>query len=322
MPDLRDNFREVIHRYTAGDPMRGNIRWTNLTKREIADRLAKTSTPVGVNIVTQLLRDADFRRRKLRKTLAMGNAPRRNDQFEHIARLLDQYESSANPVLSMDTKKKEPLGPYFRPGLLFAPEDVPVYDHDFLHAAEGVLYPHGLYDLKRNVGHLYLGLSHDTSQFACDNVYRWWMRFGRWYYPEATTLLLLCDCGGSNDYRRYLFKQALQVLVDRLQLDVRVAHYPPYTSKYNPIEHRLFPHVTRACAGVSLADLETAVQLMRKTRTRTGLRVTVEVVRKFYATGKKYSPEFRAAMPLKFDKELPAWNYRAIPGAASDILLN
>jgi len=322
MPGLRDNFHKVLRRYTAGDPMREDVKWTNLTKREITDRLAETSTPVSVNIVTQLLDEADFRRRKLRKTRAMGSAPRRNDQFEHIAQLLHQYENSPNPVLSMDTKKKEPLGPYFRPGVLFAPEDVPVYDHDFLHAAEGVLYPHGLYDLKRNVGHLYLGLSHDTSKFACDNVYRWWTRFGRWYYPDATSLLLLCDCGGSNDYRRYLFKQYLQMLADRLQFEVRVAHYPPYTSKYNPIEHRLFPHVTRACAGVSLTDLQTAVQLMRKTRTRTGLRVTVEVVKKYYATGQKYSPEFRAAMPLKFDEELPAWNYLAIPGAASDLILN
>lgn len=322
MPELRDNFYGVLRRYTAGDPMREDVKWTNLTKREIADRLAETSTPVSVNTVTQLLDDADFRRRKLRKTRAMGNAPRRNDQFEHIAQLLDQYENSPNPLLSLDTKKKEPLGPYFRPGLLFAPEDVPVYDHDFLHAAEGVMYPHGLYDPKRNVGHLYLGLSHDTSQFACDNVYRWWMRFGRRYYPDATSLLLLCDCGGSNDYRRYLFKQYLQRLADRVELEVRVAHYPPYTSKYNPIEHRLFPHVTRACAGVPFADLPMAVQLMRKTRTRSGLRVTVEVVDKYYATGQKYSPAFRAAMPLVFDDDLSAWNYRAIPGAARDILLN
>ena len=302
--------------------MREEIKWTNLTKLEIADRLAQTSTPVSVNIVTQLLADIEFHRRKLRKTRAMGKAPGRNDQFEKIAQLLDQFENSPNPVLSMDTKKKEPLGPYFRPGLLFALEDVPVYDHDFLHAAEGVLYPHGLYDPQRNVGHLYLGLSHDTSQFACDNVYRWWMRYGRWYYPHATSLLLLCDCGGSNDYRRYLFKQYLQVLADRMQLDVRVAHYPPYTSKYNPIEHRLFPHVTRACAGVSLTDVATAVQLMRKTRTRTGLHVTVEVVNKYYATGQKYSPAFREAMALFFDDDLSAWNYRAVPGAARDILLN
>ena len=322
MPELRDNFQEIIRRYTAGDPMREDLRWTNLTKTEIARRLAQTSTPVSVNIVSQLLDDADFHRRKLRKTLAMGSVPRRNDQFERIAQLVDQYETSSNPILSMDTKKKEPLGPYFRPGLLFAPEDVPVYDHDFLHAAEGMLYPHGLYDLKRNVGHLYLGLSHDTSAFACDNVYRWWMRFGRWYYPYATSLLLMCDCGGSNGYRRYLFKQYLQILADQMQLEVRVAHYPPYTSKYNPIEHRLFPHVTRACAGVSLTDLATAVQLMRKTRTRTGLRVTLEVIRKYYPTGQTYSPEFRAAMPLKFDADLSAWNYRAIPGAAGELSLN
>ena len=199
MPELRDNFQEVLRRYTAGDPMRDDVKWTNLSKREIVNRLAKTSTPVSVNIVTQLLDDFDFHRRKLRKTLAMGSAPRRNDQFENIAQLVGQYENSSNPVLSMDTKKKEALGPYYRPGLLFAAAEVPVYDHDFLHAAEGVMYPHGLYDLKRNVGHLYVGLSHDTSEFACDNVYRWWMRFGRWYYPQSTSLLLLCDCGGSND---------------------------------------------------------------------------------------------------------------------------
>jgi hypothetical protein len=205
---------------------------------------------------------------------------------------------------------------------LFSPQDVPVYDHDFLHASKGVLFPHGLYDLKRNVGHLYLGLSHDTSAFACDNVYRWWMRFGRWYYPHATSMLLLCDCGGSNGYRRYIFKQELQKLAERMQLEVRVAHYPPYTSKYNPIEHRLFPHVTRACASVSFDDLPTAVQLMRKTRTRTGLRVTLEVIDRYYATKQSCSEDFRRSMPIVFDDDLSAWNYRAIPGAAADIQLN
>ena len=322
IPELRGNFQEVLRRYTAGDPMRPEVQWTNLSKTEIAERLAKTTTPVSVNIVTQLLADADFRRRKLRKTLAMGSTPRRNDQFERIADLLDEYEASTNPILSMDTKKKEQLGPYYRPGMLFSPQDVPVYDHDFLHASKGVLFPHGLYDLKRNVGHLYLGLSHDTSAFACDNVYRWWMRFGRWYYPHATSMLLLCDCGGSNGYRRYIFKQELQKLAERMQLEVRVAHYPPYTSKYNPIEHRLFPHVTRACASVSFDDLPTAVQLMRKTRTRTGLRVTLEVIDRYYATKQSCSEDFRRSMPIVFDDDLSAWNYRAIPGAAADIQLN
>jgi hypothetical protein len=322
MPELRINFQEVVRRYTAGDPMRAEITWTNLTKTEIAERLAKTSTPVSANIVTQLLDDAEFHRRKLRKMRAMGSVPRRNDQFEHIAQLLEEYEKSGNPILSMDTKKKEALGPYFRPGVLFSPAEVPVYDHDFLHASNGVLLPHGLYDVIRNIGHLYLGLSHDTSAFACENVYRWWVRFGRWYYPFATCLLLLCDCGGSNDYRRYVFKEELQKLADRIQLPVRVAHYPPYTSKYNPIEHRLFPHVTRACAGVSFEDIATALQLMRKTRTKTGFQVAVEVVKKYYAAGLPCSAEFRQSMPIAFDEDLSDWNYIAVPSAAVNQNLN
>jgi hypothetical protein len=305
----------VLRLHTAGDPCREEVVWTNLTKREIAKRLGQRGSPVSVNIVTQLLEDAKFRRRKLYKTLAMGSVSGRNEQFQRIAELREEYESQGWPVLSMDSKKKEGLGPYFRPGLLFAPEQVPVYDHDFLRAAEGVLIPHALYDPKRNVGHLYLGLSHDTSEFACQNVYRWWMRFGRWYYGDAPSLLLLCDCGGSNGYRQYLFKEDLQGLVNQMGIEIRVAHYPPYTSKYNPIEHRLFPHVARACAGASFTDLDVAVQLMRKTRTSTGLRVTVEVVWKYYAKDRTYSPEFRAAMPLKFDRELSSWNYRAVPQA-------
>jgi hypothetical protein len=312
-PQLREEFREVLRLHTAGDPCREEVVWTNLTKREIAKRLEQRGSHVSVNIVTQLLNDAKFRRRKLHKTLAMGSVSGRNEQFERIAELREEYESQGWPVLSMDSKKKEGLGPYYRPGVLFAPEQVPVYDHDFLRAAKGVLIPHALYDPNRNVGHLYLGLSHDTSEFACHNIYRWWMRFGRWYYGDAPSLLLLCDCGGSNGYRQYLFKEDLQGLVNRMGIEIRVAHYPPYTSKYNPIEHRLFPHVARACAGASFTDLDVAVQLMRKTRTSTRLRVTVEVVWKYYANDRTYSPEFRAAMPLKFDGELSSWNYRAVP---------
>jgi hypothetical protein len=243
----------------------------------------------------------------------MGKSKHRNEQFENIARLREAFWDSPNPILSMDTKKKEYLGTYYRDGKLYTLEAQVVFDHDFAHAADGVIYPHSLYDLKRNVGHLYLGLSHDTSEFACDNVFRWWQAYGRIWYPQADSLLLLCDCGGSNDYRRYVFKEQLQCLAERLQLEVRVAHYPPYTSKYNPIEHRLFPHVTRACQGVIFDSVSTVVELMRKTRTRTGLRVTVRVVEKLYMTGQACSPEFKAAMPIRFDENLPRLNYRAVP---------
>jgi hypothetical protein len=310
---LHENFLKVLREHTAGDPQREEIVWTNLTKTDLVARLGETSTPVSVRVVAQLLEYHRYRRRQACKTLSMGHARGRNEQFENIAEWREIYWDSPNPILSMDTKKKEHLGTYYREGKLYTLEPQLVYDHDFAHAATGVIFPHSLYDLKRNVGHLYLGLSHDTSEFACDNVYRWWQSYGRVWYPQATSLLLLCDSGGSNDYRRYVFKEQLQRLAERLQLEVRVAHYPPYTSKYNPIEHRLFPHVTRACQGVVFDKLSTVVELMRKTRTRQGLRVTVRVIERFYATAQPCSPEFKAAMPILFDDELGQWNYRAVP---------
>ena len=313
MPELHENFLQVVREHTAGDPQRAEIRWTNLSKKDLVAKMAKTTTPVGRRVVAQLLAHHRYRKRKLRKCLAMGHVRGRNEQFENIARLREEFWDSPNPMLSMDTKKKEYLGTYYREGRLYTLEAQLVFDHDFAHAADGVIYPHSLYDLKRNVGHLYLGLSHDTSAFACDNILRWWKTHGRVWYPRATSILLLCDCGGSNDYRRYVFKEQLHWLAERLQLEVRVAHYPPYTSKYNPIEHRLFPHVTRACQGVVFDRLSTVVQLMRNTRTSTGLRVTVRVVDKFYATGQACTAEFKRAMPIVFDEDMPRWNYRAVP---------
>jgi hypothetical protein len=307
------NFLDVLREHTAGDPQRGEVRWTNLTKKDLVAHMAKTSTPVGRRVLAKLLAHHRYRKRKARKTLPLGHTQGRDEQFKKIARLRELFWDSPNPILSMDTKKKELLGAYYRNGQLYTLEAQLVYDHDFAHAATGVVYPHSLYDLKRNVGHLYLGLSHDTSEFACDNVFRWWQTFGRVRYPQADSILLLCDCGGSNDYRRYVFKEQLQRLAERVQLEVRVAHYPPYTSKYNPIEHRLFPHVTRACQGVIFDSLPTVVELMRKTRTSKGLRVTVRVVKKIYATGQACSPEFKAMMPIQFDDELPRLNYRAVP---------
>ena len=299
----------------AGHPCRGEVTWTGLTKCDIQQRMKKAGARVSVNIVTRLLREHNLRRRKFSKTLPLGHTPRRNDQFLRIDELLRTYRENQWPVLSMDTKKKENLGPYFRPGVLFADAPVPVFDHDFMQKELGVLIPHGLYDVQRKVGHLYLGLSHDTSEFACDNLHAWWMSIGRWKYWRKDHLLLLCDCGGSNAARQYLFKQDLQRLADRIQVEIRVAHYPPYLSKYNLIEHRLFPHVTRAMAGQNLLDVDCAVALLRRTKTSTGLRVTVSVNRKYYAPHREYSAEFRATMPIRFDADLSVWNYCAVPGS-------
>jgi hypothetical protein len=186
-------------------------------------------------------------------------------------------------------------------------------DHDFPSVAEGVIIPHGVYDVKRNHGHINLGVSHDTSQFACDSIFRWWQRHGQLHYPSATSVLLLCDGGGSNAANRYVFKAALQDLANRMGLELRIAHYPPYESKYNPIEHRLFPHVTRACQGVIFVSVDLVKNLMEKTTTKTGLRVTVDILAADYPTGVKAPVDFKETMALVFDELLPKWNYRALP---------
>ena len=311
--DLDEAFKEILQEETAGEPMHGEVRWTHLTKQQIADRLAQAGFRVSRNIVKQLLKAHGYVKRKAQKAQAMGQNPARNAQFENIAEIKQQYLDSANPILSMDTKKKELLGNFYREGKLYTREVIKTFDHDFSSAASGVVIPHGLWDLKRNEGYLHLGTSHDTGEFACDNLYRWWCNHGRAQYPEASSLLLLCDGGGSNNATHYLFKEDLQKLANRIGLEIRIAHYPPYTSKYNPIEHRLFPHVTRACQGVVFETLDIVQALMAKTKTKTGLKVFVDVVDQFYQTGRKYAADFKENMTIVFDEHLPKWNYTAVP---------
>jgi hypothetical protein len=310
---LEENFLRVLQDRTAGDPMRQEVRWTDLTYEQIAAHLAEAGTPVSVPVVKQLLRKHGYVTRKAQKSKAMGGHPDRDQQFQNIARLKREYMVSDNPILSMDTKKKELIGNFYRAGRLRAQGVIETFDHDFPGAASGVIIPHGLYDVKRNDGHVNLGTSHDTGEFACDSIERWWQEKGRAQYPRATSILLLCDGGGSNSSSQYLFKEDLQRLVDRLGIEIRVAHYPPYTSKYNPIEHRLFPHLTRACQGVIFVSVELVKELMEKARTSTGLEVTVDILDEVYQTGRKYAEGFREEMKIVFDEILPKWNYRAVP---------
>jgi hypothetical protein len=303
----------VLRDFTAGDPMREGVIWTNLTPAEIAERLAEKGTPVSVPVVRQLLGRHGYVQRKAQKRLSSRQHKHRDQQFQNIARLRGAYEASANPVLSIDTKKKEFLGNLYRDGKLFTKEELRTLDHDFPSDAEGVIIPHGLYDLKRNHGHLNLGASRDTSRFACDSIAWWWQRHGPAHYPRANSLLLLCDGGGSNSANRYVFKAGLQELANRLGIEIRVAHYPPGCSKYNPIEHRLFPHVTRACQGVVFVSLPLVKGLMERTRTKTGLWVTVDILPGVYPAGEKAPAGFKKTMKIVFDDVLPKWNYRALP---------
>ncbi len=196
---------------------------------------------------------------------------------------------------------------------MYTTEPVEVFDHDWASLAEGVAIPHGLYDLALNFGYIHIGTSHDTAAFACDCLRHWWQQYGRHQYPTATSILVLCDGGGSNSSRQYLFKQDLQALVNEVGIEIRIAHYPPYTSKYNPIEHRLFPHISRVCRGVIFSNLEMVSQLMAKATTQTGLKVFTAILDAVYQTGRKVTEEFKQTMEIVFDEELPQWNYTAKP---------
>jgi hypothetical protein len=289
------------------------VRWTNLSRRQIAARMAASGARVGRDVVSQLLREHGYRKRKALKKRTMGHHRDRNAQFEKIARLKKRYAIAGLPVISIDTKKKELLGDFYRDGRIETQGTIAVNDHDFGSAGSGVVIPHGVYDVSRNRGFLHLNTSHDTSELACGSIAAWWERSGRANYPRAKKLLVLCDGGGSNSATRYVFKEALQDLANRLGIEVRIAHYPPYCSKSNPIEHRLFPHVTRACRGVIFRTLEVARYYMAKAETATGLAVEVTVLDKVYETGRKCAAGFKESMKIAFDKLLPKWNYRAIP---------
>jgi hypothetical protein len=310
---LDENFLKVLQDHTAGDPMSAEVKWTNLSRRQIARRMSELGTPVSRDVVSQLLRKHGYRKRKALKKKSMGHHRDRNAQFEKITRLKKKYLNAGLPVISIDTKKKELLGDFYRDGQIDAQETIEVNDHDFGSAGSGVVIPHGVYDIGRNQGFLHLNTSHDTSELACDSIATWWEQHGRTDYPRAKKLLVLCDGGGSNSATRYVFKEELQNLANRLGIEIRIAHYPPYCSKYNPIEHRLFPHVTRACRGVIFRTLEVARHYMAKTETTVGLTVQVRVLNKVYETGRKCTAGFKESMKIAFDRILPKWNYRTVP---------
>ena len=300
----------VLETRTAGDPDAAEVLWTDLSPRQIADAVTDQGTPVSPPAVRDWLKDMGLALRKIHKVLAGGTSPDRDAQFQRIAALKSEYFAAGNPVFSFDSKAKEHLGQLFRKGRTRAQQ---AFDHDFPSWADGVLIPHGIYDLARNRGHLNLGLSHDTSLFACDSFRWYWQRIGQQCYPKAKSILLLCDSGGSNSAAHYIFKYDLQELVNELGITIRVAHYPSYCSKYNPIERRFFPHITRACQGMLFDTLETAVRLMRRAATKTGLRTTVNVIRRAYDIGRSAPDDFKAAMPILFDKLLPKLNCRVKP---------
>ena len=299
--------------HTAGNPQIEGVLWTDLSIQEIRTRLEEKGIIVGKRIIKQLLFKNDYKKRKIQRRRTIKAVENRNEQFEKIAELRQEYLKSDNPIVSIDAKKRELIGPLFRAGTAYSKEEIASYDHDFPHLATGVAIPHGIFDLKKNTAHINIGTSHETSEFACDSLKKWWIEKGRIDYPVATSILMLMDGGGSNSSRRYVFQEGLQNLVNEIGVEIRIAHYPPYTSKWNPIEHQVFPHVTRAMQGVILNDHAMVKQLIEKAQTQTGLKVSASIMDKVYEIGKKATAGFKESMKIAFDDVLGRWNYRAVP---------
>ena len=293
--------------------MRAGVLWTNLSLRELSRRLVALGTPASRRTIRRLLRKLKLGRRTARKKKTMGHHPDRNAQFENIARLRREYEAAGDPVISIDTKKKELLGNFHRAGTTYTTETVETFDHDFGSAGQGKLIPHGIYDL-REPARAHPPQHQPRHERTVLRQHRLVVgaRGPRGLSPGHTAADL-GDGGGSNSATQYLFKEDLQGLANRLGLEIRVAHYPPYCSKHNPIEHRVFPHITRACQGVIFHTVEIAQQFIERAKTTTGLRVTVRILDKVYQTGRKYADDFKHNMKIVFDDHLPKWNYRAVP---------
>jgi hypothetical protein len=313
-------FHVVVDTRTAGDPMQEGVLWTNLTRREIAAGLADEGYPVSVTVVDSLLDECRMTQRQPQKIKTMVDDPDRDEQFRHIAKLKEEYLAVGLPVLSMDTKKREILGDYVRPGRVLSNARLRGWDHDFPTHSAGVVIPHGLFDVALNEGYLHLGDSHDTSEFVADALIDYWQSYGRHRYPQAAEMLLLCDGGGSNGARRVVFKEQLERVADRIDMIFRVAHYPPGCSKYNPIEHRLFPHVTRTLQGLFLKNIAMVRDLSRGATTASGLHVFARTLRGLYETGRRATVTALQQLHLLFDPVLARWNYTVLPKPLRELI--
>lgn len=293
------------------------LRWTHKTTRKIRRALEKAKIFVSHTTIARLLKQCGYSLRVNRKLIALAKSEHRNRQFEYIKRLRRAFAKDALPIVSVDTKKKELVGRFKNPGAAWCKQPIQVNDHDFRSDSKGMAVPYGLWDVSANRGHVCVGTSHDTPQFAVHALAQWWRRFGRARYPAADHVLVLADNGGSNGSRNRAWKHQLQTqLCDRFQISVTVCHYPPGTSKWNPIEHRLFSEISKNWAGRPLDSFQTILNYIRTTKTNSGLRVTANLDRHQYETGLKVAPLDMATLHLQPHPTLPAWNYTLRPASA------
>ncbi len=309
-PTLVRAIEKIMDETTAGDPM-SLLRWTSKSTERIAEELTRRGHPISADTVGRRLRELEYSLQANLKTKE-GSAPLgRDEQFRYINAQVKRFLKRGEPILSIDTKKKERVGAFKNAGRTWRPKGQPdhvnVYDYPSL--AVGTAIPYGAYDVQRNEGFVNVGMSHDTAEFAVESLRRWWRLFGRRRYPRAKALLLCADGGGSNGSRNRAWKYHLQQLADHLGVAITVCHYPPGTSKWNKIEHRMFSFISLNWRGRPLVSYETVVNLISATRTRAGLRVKAILDPRSYEAGTKISDEEMEAIRLERHVRYPDWNY-------------
>ena len=313
-----DRIAELLKHDKAGDPVHG-LKWTRKTTRSVARELRRLRIRISANTVGRLLKAMGFSLRVNHKTLESGSKnppPRRvrNRQFRYIKQAREHFASQGSPIVSVDTKKKELVGDFKNPGVSWERTPYRVNDHDFRSDAEGQAIPYGIYDTQANLGFVVVGTRSETPAFAVDAIVLWWTGCGRRMYPKTDELLILADCGGGNSARARAWKYHLQHhLCDPYGLTVTVCHYPPGASKWNPIEHHLFSHISKNWAGKPLESYETVVKYARTTKTSSGLRVSARLAWKHYDKGENISDTEMGQLVLTPHKTLPRWNYTLAP---------
>jgi hypothetical protein len=313
-PTLLGDLRQLLEPATMGDPMRP-LRWVSKSHDKLATALRAMGHKVSASSIPKLLGQLEYRRHVNRKTKDGSNHPDRDAQFEHINIKAREFQAADHPVISIDTKKKELIGEYKNPGSDYGPKGKPIEvdAHDFENKELGKVVPYGVYDVGANKGYVSLGIDHDTAQFAVNSVRLWLDKIGRKRYPAMRKVMVTADCGGSNGPRLRLWKVELQRLADETDLTFQVCHYPPGTSKWNKIEHRMFCHITQNWRAAPLASRLAVVELIANTTTKTGLTVRCELDTNIYPKGIKVSQEEMATLNLKGDEFHPDWNYTISP---------
>jgi Rhodopirellula transposase DDE domain len=312
-PTLLRDLEQLLSDEIAGSPVSEQT-WVRSSTRKLRDKLREMGHPIGHCTVHRLLRKMGFSLRTNQKRRGGSRHPGRDEQFKYIASVKELFSQSGQPIISVDTKQKELIGDFLMPGKAWSKEATVVNDHDFTSLAECRAVPFGIYDLLRNEGHVTVGISNDTPEFAVNAIALWWKQVGRVNHPGAAELLILADCGGTNGCRFRAWKLHIQdKLCDQFGLKVTVCHYPPGCSKWNPIERRLFSQISINWSGKPLRTLNVMLGYIRGTVTSTGLKVTARLDEDTYCKGQKVSREEMGRLNMKQHDVCPVWNYTLYP---------